>query len=328
MLANFDIALLIGRFQPFHMGHLALLQKALETAPKVVVLLGSAFQAHSPRNPFSHIEREAMIRSTLTPEQQERVLFVAQRDCWDTPKWIQATRHTIFNAVGNARIAVVGHQKVQSQVYLQNFPNWGYVAAGYQGDVNATQIRTALFAGNLKPVQNWLPPTIYSHLNLWLNTSLAQEIIAENQAIIEYQVKWGKGPFVTCDALVECCGHILLIQRGRRPGLGLHALPGGFLEVHESFSEGALRELQEETGLELSEAEKVPFQSLIFAHPERSLRARIITQVVHFKLQRPSLPQVQGADDAARAFWVPISQLPDLESKFFEDHAHIIAQFL
>lgn len=44
-------------------------------------------------------------------------------------------------------------------------------------------------------------------------------------------------------------GKVLLIQRARMPDLGAYSLPGGRVEVGETLSEGALRELAEETGL-------------------------------------------------------------------------------
>ena len=37
-----DVAVYVGRFQPFHLGHLALLKHALEIAPTVVLVIGSA----------------------------------------------------------------------------------------------------------------------------------------------------------------------------------------------------------------------------------------------------------------------------------------------
>lgn len=43
--------------------------------------------------------------------------------------------------------------------------------------------------------------------------------------------------------------HVLLVQRGADPYKGRWAFPGGFLNMDESAEEGALRELQEETGL-------------------------------------------------------------------------------
>jgi len=325
---NFDAALLIGRFQPFHLGHAALLQKALEIAPRVVLLLGSAYQAPSPRNPFTVAERIAIVRATLSPLDQGRVLFLPQRDTWDTPRWMEATSQAVQQTLPHANIVVVGHQKESQQNYLAAFPQWSYVGVGQQGEFNATAIRHALFSGELSSLQNWLAPSTMHFLETWMRSGRAEDLRAEHLAVIEYQERWGKGPFVTTDAIVECAGHVLAIRRGRRPGLGLMAMPGGFLEPQESFLEGALRELDEETGLKIptSIAQSAAFH--LFAHPGRSLRARIITQAYHFRLPYDTLPPVQGADDAQEAFWLPIASLRNYEEEFFEDHAHILDHFL
>ncbi len=48
---------------------------------------------------------------------------------------------------------------------------------------------------------------------------------------------------------VNDAGEIVLIKRGLEPGRGLWAQPGGFLEIDETPTEGAIRETLEETGL-------------------------------------------------------------------------------
>ena len=45
----YDTALYIGRFEPPHAGHLALVQRALDSAPQVIVIMGSAWQVRSPQ---------------------------------------------------------------------------------------------------------------------------------------------------------------------------------------------------------------------------------------------------------------------------------------
>ena len=60
----------------------------------------------------------------------------------------------------------------------------------------------------------------------------------------------------------------------------------------------------------------------------RSARGRIITTAFHFDLGDERLPEVEGRDDAARARWVPIGELPQLEEQLFEDHACILDHFL
>ncbi|MDP9108408.1 MAG: adenylyltransferase/cytidyltransferase family protein, partial [Pseudomonadota bacterium] len=52
-LTEAHLAVLIGRFQPFHNGHASLLAAALAAAPQVVVVLGSSFHARSAKNPFT-----------------------------------------------------------------------------------------------------------------------------------------------------------------------------------------------------------------------------------------------------------------------------------
>lgn len=50
---------------------------------------------------------------------------------------------------------------------------------------------------------------------------------------------------------VDASGRVLLIQRGHEPGLGLWTIPGGRVELGESLAEACVRELREETGLEV-----------------------------------------------------------------------------
>ncbi len=66
---------------------------------------------------------------------------------------------------------------------------------------------------------------------------------------------------------------ILLIKRGIEPYKGKWALPGGFLKPDESAEAGALRELQEETGLTNAYIE----QFHAYSEPDRDPRERVIT---------------------------------------------------
>src|SRR5688572_10116743 len=95
LAAVHDLAVYVGRFQPFHNGHLALLQRALTLAPQCVVVIGSAHQARTPKNPFTWQERADMIRLALTPEERSRVHFVPMRDYYDIDRWTAAIRHAV-----------------------------------------------------------------------------------------------------------------------------------------------------------------------------------------------------------------------------------------
>ena len=98
---------------------------------------------------------------------------------------------------------------------------------------------------------------------------------------------------------------VLLIERGIEPYKGKWAFPGGFLNMDETAQEGALRELKEETGLENAYIE----QFNTYSDPGRDPRERVIT-IAHYALVR--IQEVKGGDDAAKAQWFPIDEVPQL----------------
>ena len=116
-------------------------------------------------------------------------------------------------------------------------------------------------------------------------------------------------PSVTTDCVIfgfdGSSIQVLLIERGIEPFKGRWALPGGFLRMDETAEEGALRELQEETGL--SEAYIEQFNT--YTEPYRDPRERVVT-IAHYALVR--IQEVRGGDDAAKAKWFSIEDIPQL----------------
>lgn len=110
---------------------------------------------------------------------------------------------------------------------------------------------------------------------------------------------------------------VLLIERGLEPYKGRWAFPGGFVKMDESCEEGALRELKEETGLDAAYIE----QFHTFSDPQRDPRERVIT-VAYYALVR--IQEVIGGDDAARAQWFPLDEVPQLAF----DHDRILREAL
>lgn len=91
-----------------------------------------------------------------------------------------------------------------------------------------------------------------------------------------------------------------------------------------------VRELREETGLKVPKPvlEGSISTSAVFDAPGRSLRGRIISHAYLIQLKPGPLPSVRGGHDAAKAFWLPLSQANLQEEEFFEDHLHIIEHLL
>ena len=332
MTYAFDSAVLIGRFQPFHRGHAALLAKALACAPQVTIIIGSALGARNSKNPFTWQERAGMIAATLDPQDRCRVRCLPIRDYYDSALWSKAVVQAVRGLSGaQARIVLVGHHKDASSTYLDLFPEWTYVDAGAQGEVSSTELRRLFYEGEPAGLaMASLPATLHGTFTQWLGSAAYASMRDEYLAIQESRKTWGQGPFITLDAVVLACGRVLLVRRGRHPGKDLWALPGGFLEPEELLLAGALRELQEETGLDLKHwpAGFVLKEVAVFDHPGRSQRGRTITHAHCFVLKDSALPVVAGADDAVEASWIPVAELQGMEAQFFDDHFHILDHFL
>jgi bifunctional NMN adenylyltransferase/nudix hydrolase len=334
-----DALVFIGRFQPFHNGHKAVINAALKQAREVVVVVGSSFAARNIRNPFTFEERKAMIEACFNePEhfyhevgaidkKHKRVHVVPVSDYpYDDNKWVNAIQKIVDETVPDAKdVGLIGHSKDSTSYYLNIFPRWkNHVEVENVSGINATDIREKLFNRNPEwdkyvPCYDYVP-------------SLPSELFVEYEMIKKYKEAWKAAPFpptfMTVDAVVVQSGHILLVKRGDMPGKGLWALPGGFLNLDETMLDGAIRELKEETKI------KVPVpvlkgsikSSKTFDAPNRSSRGRTITQAFHIDLGVGELPKVKGSDDAEKAFWVPFNEVK--QDKMFEDHFHIIDNFI
>ncbi|MGB1696927.1 MAG: adenylyltransferase/cytidyltransferase family protein [Thermoplasmatota archaeon] len=74
--------LVIGRFQPLHKGHVALIEEAMRDGPSVIGV-GSSQESRTERNPFTFEEREAFIHAVF-PDAE----VVAVPDINDPPNWV------------------------------------------------------------------------------------------------------------------------------------------------------------------------------------------------------------------------------------------------
>ncbi len=81
-------ALVVGRFQPLHKGHVALVTRALEDCQSVVVGIGSATAKPSLRNPFSAAERREMVAACFPADVASgRLAILDVPDIHNPPRW-------------------------------------------------------------------------------------------------------------------------------------------------------------------------------------------------------------------------------------------------
>ena len=328
---KFDTLVFIGRMQPFHNGHKAVIDKALENAHEVVVVLGSCFQPRSTKNPFAFEERKAMIESVYKDEfnysgaqgriKMPRVKVVPVMDYpYDDNAWVSAVQNAVNGAVASSgwtdfpkKIGLIGHSKDSSSYYLKIFPQWrNHVEVENVDGINATDIRNSMFehgiyCGNSEFYNKSIPEetnyVVDDIVREWAHEDYSG-LVTEFREIKEYreksQMKGFNFPsvFVTTDAVLTQSGYILLIKRGGFPFKDCWALPGGYLDKGQFVIDNMIKELCEETCV------KIPAKVLkgsikaqeIFDHPDRDPRGRVITHGFYIDLGYPDekLPRVKS----------------------------------
>jgi bifunctional NMN adenylyltransferase/nudix hydrolase len=357
-------AVFIGRFEPFHLGHLHVIENALTIAERLIIVIGSHNKPIDWKNPWTSSERMQMIKASLTPEQLALVRFQMVEDrLYQNKEW-QASVYEAVDAIlleyspyrlkavdeaHTAKICLVGFDKDSTSWYLRAFPEWKLEetkAFNFEQDdegLSATLIRDMLYANRFGYAKTFLPEDSYNFIKNWLTTDAATYVKDWHDMDAEYQKPYENLPYGTnfycADNVVFQSGHVLLIKRKFHPGKNLWALAGGHVNPNETAAEASIRELREETGIKVPD--KVLRGSLveshIFDHPDRSLRGRCgkivgrtISNSFCYNLEDGSqgLPRVVAQDDALEAWWFNLAEVRKMKSEIFEDHYSQIEYFI
>jgi 8-oxo-dGTP diphosphatase len=127
-----------------------------------------------------------------------------------------------------------------------------------------------------------------------------------------------RNPVPGVGVLVEMEGGIVLIQRGQPPFKGWWALPAGYIEADESVEQAAIRECQEETGLEVELLELFG----VYSFPEGPVQSGIII----FYRAQPRHGHLQAGDDAQDVDIFPPDELP--AKLAFRTHREVLERWV
>jgi len=174
-----------------------------------------------------------------------------------------------------------------------------------------------------------IPKPVRSYVKRWKETDAFRLLAEEAKFCAAYQRKWRHSPypptFVAADAVVECGGKLLLIERANPPFQNLRALPGGFVDQDEPLFRTVLREAAEETGIPEDILEQYFVSTRTFDDPDRDPRGRFISKAFLFRIPGPA-PTVVAGDDAKDAKW-ELFRDPH-PSTFAFDHWNVVCEML
>lgn len=326
----------------------------MDISHDVVVIIGSANQPRTVKNPWTYSERKTMIQDAMFSEYKidyyhPRLHFESNIDSpYNDDAWAVRVQNIVdkhlkrkragIDELQKPRVGIIGYKKEgdASTFYLDYFPQWDFVNYEYQEEkLDATRVRELYFStDSIRFLEGVLPYPTLIKLQAWQDSEDYKRLVEEQAFMAKYKSQFASLPyaptFVCADAVVIQSGHVLMVKRRAYPGKGQWALPGGFLDAanDRSIQSCMIRELKEETKIKVPE--KVLLGNIqdtkIFDAIGRSSRGRTISHAYKIVLPVGPLPKVRGSDDAELAKWVPLNEINPMNC--FEDHYTIISHFV
>ncbi len=107
---------------------------------------------------------------------------------------------------------------------------------------------------------------------------------------------------LSIDAVIVKDGQVLLVKRGQDPEKGLWGTPGGFVDWDETVEDTVVREVKEETSLDVKNLKLVG----VFSSPKRHPK-----QVINLVYLVEAVGDLKHSDDAIDVKWFDLNKLPD-----------------
>lgn len=330
------IHVVIGRFQPFHIGHEHLVKQACTDADLLIVFLGSANHAQTFKNPFTDFERQAIIDHYVTNKHPGlEVEFRLVPDFIDDIDWTNYIKREIATLKEEKDwVVLFGFEKDATSYYLKYFPEYmnrevDSLHVNEEEILGATEIREMMYTDN-DQWKHYVNDYTRRRIEAWMKTPAFDNVKKEYEFTMKYreQFKPVAGEkynitFTTVDSVVFCGGEVVVIKRKEYPGTGLLAIPGGFLLPNKTLRRSADIHFEKKTGIDITNEEPEAF--FVVDNPDRSLRGRTVTNVFVYNLDIKKYYDLLKNNKNVILKTAATFAITDI-NKFFEDHFQIIVK--
>src|SRR3989344_8445511 len=150
-------ALYVGRFQPFHNGHLKVIKEILKSHSNIIIGIGSSQEKSTKENPFSVAERIKMTKLVLEEAglDLKTFTFIKIPDAFNDVKWVES----VLKLAGNFDVAYTNNDWAKYCFQFKGIKTHGTpYFPPYKGEL----IRKKIAKG--KPWDDFVPKAVYDYI--------------------------------------------------------------------------------------------------------------------------------------------------------------------
>lgn len=284
------VGMLIGRFQPFHNGHVRIIeQMRRDGITTILVGVGSCQESRTLRNPFSFEERRDMIQAAV-PDAIIRPI----PDFNNPPLW----KEYVLATFPEVQALYSG-----GEGWTQAFKDKEFIIRTVPRNdlqVSGTMIREKI--AKKESIDELIPKEV-------------KDFLEKMDLELAIKEKY-KNPKPTVDTIIEYDGKIVIIERKNEPHG--YALPGGFVDEGESTEHAAVREAKEETNLDF----EIKGLLGVYSDPARDPRQHTISVTYYGK----GMGELKAQDDAKNVKLVTPQEALGYNLVF--DHEQIVKDYM
>ena len=349
MNKKLNIAIMIGDFQPLTNKDVETIQHCLKAYDHTIIISTSTNRRISIKRPFGFEPVKAWINEIFSDasEQNSMTISTIKDFNYNKQKWVSQVQDLVFSIFPRKDniFYIVDSDKKSIKENIKKIPNFFsdlFMPYPNQLHLSGPEIIEKWF--KIEEVIDYVPLCVAKDLSSFRCTPYYaipgfsksfSTLLDEYSYYSKEKSDFSNYPypnalkFYCADPVIVCNGSILLVQRAEDPGKDSWALPGGFVNADESAEDAMLRELVEETNLQVpSELLKTLIKSShVFDNPNRNIGIPRVSNAFYIELfsESSTFPEVLGMDDAKDAKWIPLSEVRHMP--LFDDHYDIIDFF-
>ena len=179
----FDLGIMVGRFQTFHIGHAYMIEKAVAVCGRVGVFVGSSQESGTAKNPFTYEQRERYLRRVFGDSIE--IYPLPDIGVGNNSKWGDYVLQNVRERFGKSPDLLVSGKEERRVSWFDSVDGVS-VAELYVPkiiDISATEMRTWLIDGDLAQWQRYSPEALWDDYDEMRTAVLASKDNLETHSL-------------------------------------------------------------------------------------------------------------------------------------------------